>query len=110
MINKNNRFGLVVKLEASEILRAAQTYFTLIESFGRRNVVMPRVLKRVAEEVAARHPELKTHNEESMSIHEAGETVTSWLERVAERDPNLFAQLVGHIKMKPDVTPPGQHA
>jgi hypothetical protein len=110
MINKNNRFGLIVKVEASDILRAAQTYFALIESFGRRSTVMPKVLNRVVTEIGIEQPEIRHHNEETMSIHDAIETVTSWLERVAERDPNLFAQLVGRIKMKPDVTPPGQHA
>lgn len=106
MINKNNRFGLVVKLEASDILRAAQTYFTLIESFGKRSSIMPRVFKRVIEEVGLEHPELRAHSEEQMSLHDAIETVTSWLERVAERDPNLFAQLMNRIKIKPDITPP----
>ncbi len=106
MINKNNRFGLIVKVEASDILRAAQTYFTLIESFGRRSSVMPRVLTRVVNEISTEHPEIRHHNEETMSMHDAVETVTSWLERVAERDPSLFSQLVGRIKMKPDITPP----
>lgn len=110
MVNKNNRFGLVVKVEASEILRAAQTYFSLIESFGRRNTVLPRVFQRVIVEVSNEYPELRNHNEESMSIHDAVETVTSWLERVAERDPALFAQITGRIKMKPDIIPPEQHA
>lgn len=113
MINKNNRFGLIVKVEASDILRAAQTYFTLIESFGRRNTVMPRVLMRVVNEISAEHPEIRHHNEETMSIHDAVQTVTSWLERVAERDPSLFSQLIARIKIKPDVTPPpvgGQNA
>ncbi len=110
MINKNNRFGLVVKVEASDILRAAQTYFSLIESFGRRSVVMPRVFTRVVNDVAANHPEFRNHQEENMSINDAIITVTSWLERVAERDPNLFAQLIRRIKIKPDVTPPPHHA
>lgn len=106
MINKNNRFGLVIKLEASDILRAAQTYFTLIESFGKRSTIMPRVFTRVINEISAEFPEMRNRQEETMSMHDAVETITSWLERVAERDPTLFAQLMNRIKIKPDITPP----
>lgn len=106
MINKNNRFGLVVKLEASDILRAAQTYLTLIESFGRRSIIMPRVFNRVVVEIGDELPEMRSRHDEMMSMHDAILTVTSWLERVAERDPTLFAQLMNRIKIKPDITPP----
>ena len=43
VINRDNRFGLVIKLEASEILRATQTYMSLVDTLGRRTVVMPRI-------------------------------------------------------------------
>lgn len=100
LVNKNNRFGLVMRLEASEILRAAQTYITLIESLGRRGAVMPRVFSRVVKEVGQSHPELRHQNDDSMSITDAIEVVSTWLERVAERDPGLFQQLVSRIKIK----------
>ena len=34
VVNKGNRFGFVLKLEDSEMLRAAQSYITLVESLG----------------------------------------------------------------------------
>ncbi len=99
MVNKDNRFGLVMKLEASEIIRAAQTYMTLVEALGRQSVVLPKVLRRVVEQVRQEHPELMHGNsEDSMSISDAIDTVSNWLERVAERDPKLFQQLLNKAR------------
>ncbi len=98
MVNKDNRFGLVMKLEASEIIRAAQTYMTLIETLGRQSDVLPKVLKRVVEDVSEKHPDLRHQSEDSMSVGDAIEVVSNWLERIAERDPRLFKQLLAKIR------------
>jgi len=99
MVNKNNRFGLVMKLEASGILRAAQTYITLVESLGRRSSVLPRVFEKVVNQVKMDHPELMHNSDDSMSVADALDIVTNWLERVAERDPVLFRQLMDKIRL-----------
>lgn len=99
MVNKNNRFGLVMKLEASDILRAAQTYITLVESLGRRGVVLPTVFEKVVSQVKIDHPELLHAGDDTMSLGDAIEIVTNWLERVADRDPALFAQLMEKIRL-----------
>jgi malonyl CoA-acyl carrier protein transacylase len=99
MVNKNNRFGLVMKLEASDILRASQTYITLVESLGRRGVVLPSVFEKVVNQVKADHPELLHSSDETMSVSDAIDIVTNWLERVADRDPALFAQLMQKIRL-----------
>ena len=99
MINKDNRFGLVMRLEASEILRAAQTYITLVETLGRRSVVLPVVFERVVQQIDRDHPELRHQSDENMSMSDAIETVSNWLERVAERDPALFRELTERIKL-----------
>lgn len=99
MVNKDNRFGLVMKLEASEMLRAAQTYISLVEKLGRRGAVLPKVFERVVKQVEIEFPELRHEKEDSMSVAAALEIVSSWLERVAERDPALFQQLMTRIKL-----------
>jgi len=100
MVNKDNRFGLVMKLEASEILRAAQTYMTLVETLGRRGEVLPKVFSRVVAAVERDHPDVIHQSDDAISVSDALETVGSWLERVAERDPLLFHQLMTRIKLK----------
>jgi hypothetical protein len=99
MVNKGNRFGLVVKLESSEILRASQTYMTLTEALGRRRVVMPIVLAEVVRQVEAVYPQLRTESEDSITITQALEIINTWLERVAMRDPALFDNLMRRIKL-----------
>lgn len=115
MINKNNRFGLIIKLEATEILRAAQTYLTLIETLGRNHVVMPVVFDRVIRQVEHDYPELRHQQDDNVSVADALEIVSNWLERVAERDPALFRQLTERIRMKtqtpaPAAAAPGKEA
>ncbi|MES2970735.1 MAG: AarF/ABC1/UbiB kinase family protein [Patescibacteria group bacterium] len=100
MVNKDNRFGLVIKLESSEILRAATTYITLVESLGRRGVVLPKVFEQVVNNVSAKYPELQHTQDDGMSVSHALQTVSNWLERVAERDPALFMQLTRRIKLR----------
>jgi len=99
LVNKGNRFGLVVNLESSEILRAAQTYMTLTEALGRRRVVMPQVLAEVVRQVEAKYPQLRTESEENITIAQALEIINTWLERVAMRDPALFDNLMRRIKL-----------
>lgn len=100
MVNKDNRFGLVIKLESSEILRAATTYITLVESLGRRGIVLPKVFEKVVTDVSAKYPELHHTQDDGMSVADALQTVSNWLERVAERDPSLFMQLTRRIKLR----------
>lgn len=99
LVNNNNRFGLVIRLESSEILRASQTYMTLVEALGRRRTVIPQVFSQVARIVEAEHPDIRTEADESVSITQALETINSWLERVAMRDPALFDKLIRRIKL-----------
>lgn len=113
VVNKGNRFGLVVKLNASEMLRAAQTYMTLLEAIGDRRYILPRVFAEVQRRAAAEHPELLHQSDDAVSISEALETIHRWLERVAQRDPALFRQLVKRIKLhrsKDDSTEKTSHA
>ncbi|HSX52917.1 MAG TPA: AarF/ABC1/UbiB kinase family protein [Patescibacteria group bacterium] len=99
-VNQGNRFGFVVKIESSEILRASQTYLTLIETLGRRETVLPSVFRHVVEQAAITHPELLEPPTNTMGVNRAIEIVSNWLERVAVRDPKLFQELMGRIKLK----------
>ena len=99
MVNKGNRFGLVMRIESSEILRAAQTYMTLVDSLGRRKAVLPHVFSTVVETVEQTHPDIRTLGDEPISTTRALETINHWLERVAMRDPALFDKLLRRIKL-----------
>lgn len=100
MVNKGNRFGLVVRLNSSEILRASQTYMTMVDALGRRKQVLPQVFMQSVEIIQREHPDVRNDEEPGMSITQALETINSWLERVAARDPALFNKLLQRIKLK----------
>lgn len=103
LINKGNRFGLVMKLEATDMLRAIQTYTTLLSSLGLYNKVMPSTLSAANEYIRTNFPEAAADNSQAMDIATALETVSNWLERVADRDPALFRQLAEKIRSNPEV-------
>jgi hypothetical protein len=97
IFNEGNRFGLVMKLEDTAIMRSAQSYMTLLYSLGLYRKVLPKILTRVLEYVNERYPEV-TQDSATVSLSDAIETVSSWLERVAEKDPQLFKLLSAKVK------------
>lgn len=99
VFNKGNRFGLVIKLEASDILRAIQTYSALVTSLGRYQQVVPKMMDQVVSDLKRLHPEVITDSSDQIAISDAIDIITGWLERVAERDPALFKQLVQKIRL-----------
>lgn len=99
VFNKNNRFGLVIKLEASDILRAIQTYSALVTSLGRYQQVVPGMMDHVVRDVQQLFPDITADANDQIAIGDAIDIITSWLERVAERDPALFQQLMKKIRL-----------
>ncbi len=97
IVNKDNRLGLVVQLESSEVIRAAQTFVSLLDSLERRGKLLPDILKDVVARVEREHPDIVHATERSVSMSQAIDIVNRWLERVAVRDPAMFKQLLGHI-------------
>lgn len=104
IFNKGNRFGIVVKLENSDILRATQTFTSLVGALGRSQEVMGPAIEKVIETVKIQHPELMQSSKKETPLSEAIEIVTAWLERVAIRDPLLFQKLAKKIKNREDIS------
>lgn len=104
IFNKGNRFGIIVKLENSDILRATQTFTTLVAALGRSKQVMGPTIEQVINTVKEKYPELTEGGKKDTPISEAIEIVSSWLERVALRDPLLFQKLAKKIKNRDDIT------
>jgi hypothetical protein len=98
VVNKQNRFGLVLTVQSSEILRAAQTYITLVETLGRSKQVLPIMFRKSVNQISIDKPELNFEAPPKISISGALNIVTKWLERVAERDPMLFRKFMAQIR------------
>jgi len=92
LTNKDNRFGLVMRVESADMIRAAQTYITLVESLNAAHV-LPEVFESSLAAVARDHPSYAYDDSNPLSVSRAVEVIAAWLERVAERDPQLFSVL-----------------
>ncbi len=104
LINRGNRFGLVMKLEATDMLRAIQTFTTLLSSLDLYQQVMPPVLEHAVAYIRENYEEEINENKDSVALSDALETVANWLERVADRDPVLFRQLSDKIRFSNNAT------
>lgn len=93
LVNKGNRFGLVMKLEATEILRAIQTYTTMCTSLGLYHEILPDIIEASVKYIETNYPDQIRENSRQMPLATAIENVSNWLERVANKDPVLFGQL-----------------
>ena len=100
LVNRGNRFGLVMKLEATEMLRAIQTYTAMLGSLGIYEQVMPPVLEHSVAYIREHYHEDVSDTKDVVAMSDALETVTNWLERVADRDPALFRQLSEKMSLK----------
>jgi hypothetical protein len=98
VVNDQNRFGIELSLESTEMLRAAQTYINLVESLGRKDQVLPVVFKNAIDKLELEHPDLTIENSSNMTMARAINIITKWLERVANRDPVLFRKLISHVR------------
>lgn len=99
LVNKGNRFGLVMKLEATEVMRTIQTYTTLMTSLGVYKEVMGNILDRAVADIRETLPDVVKDEKDSISLGDALDTIMSWLERVADKDPLLFKQLAEKIRI-----------
>jgi hypothetical protein len=110
MMNEGNKFGLILKLEDTSMMRSAQSFMTLLFSLGLYKKVLPKITKRVIDTVKNEYPEM-TQDVTTVSLSEALETVSAWLERVAEKDPQLFKELSAKLRQKTETLEEGeQHA
>ena len=103
VVNKGNRFGLVMKIEDSEMLRAAQSLITLVDSVGLKSEVLPSAFKEGLDYVATERPEYTRESDSTMTTSRAMEVISKWLERVAIRDPALFKTFVTKMNAASDI-------
>lgn len=102
IVNQNNRFGLRLKNDSPNFLRAVQMFIILAEGFQCKLAIMPNVFERVITQVEAEQ-DFADNIEQNPDINRALEIVAAWLDRVSSKDPILFNRLCKHIKPPPGV-------
>ncbi len=99
-INSQNRFGIIMQLEASDVLRAAQTYAGMIDTLG-THYVIHRVFEDVVRDVTKHRHKLGIHEQDSnLSLQDSLDIISNWLERVAAKDPQLFQMISKRVRIK----------
>lgn len=98
--NRNNRFGFSMRVQDAEMLRAIMSFVTLVDSLGLFHEVMQPTYDKVIRKVNEVYPEIQTRPDPEMTIGQAIDVLHAWLERVANRDPALFRNLMGKLNLK----------
>ena len=104
--NKDNRLGLVVRLESSEVLRASQTFIAMLKALNRNNLY-PTILAEAVSTIAREHSDVIHDTDEPLTPSQAIAVINRWLERVALRDPVLFSRLIRRISPREQVVETG---
>ena len=95
--NRHNRFGFNLKVSDSEMLRTLVTLTGLIDLLGIYEEVVYPAYGRAIEKVEEVYPDLKSLNEVDISYNQAFNIAFAWLERVANRDPRLFRDMMNML-------------
>ena len=96
VVNKDNRLGLIIQLESSEFLRASQTYVAFLNALHKRSLFFA-ILRNSLDRIADEFPRLINETDSTVSTSQAIAIINKWLERVALRDPLMFAELMRRI-------------
>ena len=101
--NKHNRFGFNFKVGDAEILRTLITLTGLIDLLGiYQEVVHPTYHQAIAK-VEDSYPDLKSLNETEISYNQAFVIAFGWMERVANRDPQLFRNMMSKLRSRSEL-------
>lgn len=97
-INRGGRLGIELQIQSSEILRAWQTYVSILGALeNHRQETLPYVFAEAAQYLRDNYPQLLHASDKPISVTRAIDIVNHWLERIAVRDPALFQQIFSHI-------------
>jgi len=95
-INRGNRFGLTFDLKSVMLLKASQTYLSLVGQFDHNaEHVIGRVIDDVITFAQDNMDRLLTEEPIRLDPGRALEILSTWFDKMARNDPRLMNQLVG---------------
>ena len=99
LANQDNKLALQTRVEDSQVIRAGLAFHSLLANLGLYQQVMRPVYNKVIPRIQETYPALKTQTDPEMSSGQAIDIVSNWLERVANRNPGLFRDLIAHLQL-----------
>ncbi len=94
-VNRGNRFGFSFDLKSITLLKAGQTYLSLLGQFDHQAVIIRGVINDVVAFSQANIEKIIGENPIELSPHEALEVLSTWFDKMARNDPWLASRLVG---------------
>jgi predicted unusual protein kinase regulating ubiquinone biosynthesis (AarF/ABC1/UbiB family) len=94
-VNRGNRFGFTLDLEAIMLLKAHHAYMTLMAQFDPEGHTIARVLTDVTDYARQNMQRVIDIKPMEMSPHEAVEILSTWFDKMARNDPWLMEQIAG---------------
>lgn len=94
-VNRGNRFGFSFDLKSITLLKAGQTYLSLVGQFDHQAEVITRVVNDVVAYAQANLEKIVGEQPIQLSPTEALEILSTWFDKMARNDPWLASNLVG---------------
>lgn len=95
-INRGNRFGLTFDLKSIMLLKASQTYLSLVAQFDpKAHYVIGQVIDDVIQFTQANMDKLMTEEPIRLEPAVALEILSTWFDKMSRNDPWLMQQLIG---------------
>ena len=99
LTNQDNRLALKTRVEDGQVIRAGLAFCSLLANLDLYHPVVAPVYKSVIPRINEAHPDLMTKTDPEMSSAQAIDILSSWLEQVANRNPNLFQDIMRQLQL-----------
>jgi hypothetical protein len=94
-INKGNRFGLTLDLQAIMLQKATHSYLMMMAQFDKEGRTIARVLASSTEFGRQHMSKVVDLQPQEMQPHEAVEVLSTWFDKMARNDPWLMEKITG---------------
>lgn len=94
-VNRGNRFGFSFDLKSITLLKAGQTYLSMLGQFDHQATIIKGVINDVVTFSQANLDKIIGEKPIELSPHEALEILSTWFDKMARADPWLASTLVG---------------
>ncbi len=94
-INKGNRFGFTLDLQAIMLLKATHSYMIMMAQFDKEGRTIARALADGTEYARQHISKVVDLKPEELSPHEAVEVLSNWFDKMSRNDPWLMEKITG---------------
>lgn len=96
IINSGNRFQIFTRIQDGPLLRSLVTYNSLVTEMGYRNI-LANVYEHVMRYVRENLPDLEYEPAPTLSLNDALEIMSAWLDKIAQTDYELYRLISSYL-------------